>query len=423
MKASAMRTSLRSSVEASTSTFLGKPIRFAVTAVVSLLLLWYALVGAGFTGLSGISADVTADRLTTQAAFRGISPYLDLGELSNALGIAYVPAGEEELGEAERVAPRLPGAFLVLAPILAVPPDLVFSASLAFNAMALLTLGVLLAVRLRLPAEAGLLAAPFLVLTGPVASTFEWGSQSLFIVLLVVGAWGLAHRSDGAWSGALLGVAGVLKLYPLLFLLPFLRWKGLRAILSAGASFLFLNLWGLALPGVGLREAFVGLASAGASWVGFGGNASLAGRASEWGLPWPEAVLTGLAISMALLALLWWRTSSFDHFFLGIAPIALLAVPLSWDHYGLVLFPLAFWLALRAYGQHPALWWMLGMWVVCDLLARPIRAAISPQDPDLAELLAFVSRLALLMAALSFSEREVSAGERLTQWEVPELPQ
>jgi hypothetical protein len=72
----------------------------------------------------------------------------------------------------------------------------------------------------------------------PVIHCFKWGQVSILITIGLI----TALHTRGYFAGMILGFLGALKLYPLLFVLPFLLQKKHQEIISMGLSFIFFAL-------------------------------------------------------------------------------------------------------------------------------------------------------------------------------------
>jgi len=146
-----------------------------------------------------------------------------------------------------------------------------------------------------------------------------------------------------------LGLAAVLKAFPLLLLVPVLQLRKLRAFWAAIATIGVLNLAGLALPSVSIGGAIGALSSATSVWFDLPSNISLArnlhlafGLGGSW-LIWPVAVV-GLAVMIRGLTT--WRPLP-DVAWLWTASIGVLISPLAWEAYLLFHLPLALAVAIR----------------------------------------------------------------------------
>ena len=108
----------------------------------------------------------------------------------------------------------------------------------------------------------------------PFLHGLHWGQVSApLTAMMICGAWAVARRR-AILGGALVGLAGAIKGYPLLLVLLFLARRDWRASSAAGASMLFL---GLLVPSLAIGPA--------ATWEFYSVVAAnlIQLRASEWG--------------------------------------------------------------------------------------------------------------------------------------------
>jgi hypothetical protein len=75
--------------------------------------------------LSGSFSDLTLDKLVVNAAVDGDDPYVSVENLAGRYGVVLGDLGASELGDAKRIHPRPPGAFLLLLPLMLVPYEYV----------------------------------------------------------------------------------------------------------------------------------------------------------------------------------------------------------------------------------------------------------------------------------------------------------
>lgn len=206
------------------------PILRLLTATVALLAvaqLWLAWDEIRTGGM-----DFQQDYIAAQRLVAGDSLFTPFSrEEVAALG------GREELGFGMRQNAHPPFAVLLVVPLTLLP----------FWAAALLwTLGsaALLALIIwRVAGELGLplrgmwrLLLPLLMLNWyPVWLHLHLGQWTILLTALVVEAWAALRRGRDGWAGALLGLAALIKLYPLL-LFGYALWRGRWRALAAGAA-------------------------------------------------------------------------------------------------------------------------------------------------------------------------------------------
>ncbi|GMU19897.1 MAG: hypothetical protein AMXMBFR13_00010 [Phycisphaerae bacterium] len=248
---------------------------------------------------------------------------------------------------------------------------------------------------------------PFVLVLPYASGTLSLGQVNILVLFLCVWAFRSLTRRRDLWSGALLGLAATIKLYPLIFIVPLLMKARWRAIVGLVVSFLLLA-GGLSLAGLGGRgtieahrqwwaetsgknlaaDVAEGAGVPGSAPVGEAGggvaftphtnefhrhnNQSLAvvvrrlttplewqGRVHE---PWLRLTLDqakwayrGLALALLLcLTAIAWRRRSED---IGLGEwSAWLAsviafVPVFWTHYFVLLLPAAVLMAMQSYAD------------------------------------------------------------------------
>jgi hypothetical protein len=221
-----------------------------------------------------------------------------------------------------------------------------------------------------------------------------------FLTLLLVVAWILERRQHERWAGGLLGLAGLIKIWPaLLLFFAFLRRRWQAGIM--GSLVLFLGSGAaLLVLGANAYATYLGPAQAGEQLaVPTIGNLSLVGvvvqmlsrtpdlayawSTAPWALSLEEAVLIGEVVAglalLGVLAVLWHsrqRLQSEAGALLGeglLITTLLLVFPLTWQ-WGLItlLLPLAMTLlALRDLPKPPR-WWYILLLLSLAPLARPL---------------------------------------------------
>lgn len=318
------------------------PIRGAIILIAMLIqlatLVWIRLYVAGPDG-----GDICRDVVATQRILHRQSPYAritDCGVLFNV--------------------PHPPAYFLLIGPFALLPLPW---AAFLWDLVGLVALWVsvaLIARELRLtpPPWALALLLALLLTWSPLLQTLLEAQISPLLLLLLTLAWLAARRGRGGWAGAALGVATAVRLFPGLAVVYFLIRRDWRAVGAAVA--VCVGMEALATPLVGGLPGVVAYATrespaATAEWLTHEHNVSL------WGLtrllfvgprdvsalapaPWLAAPLT-YALLAALLAALALRTyqrrrlsfADDDATFLAYLPAMLLASPLTWQHYFVIL--------------------------------------------------------------------------------------
>jgi alpha-1,2-mannosyltransferase len=187
-------------------------------------------------------------------ALQGRSAYPDLPEARwRLLGIDYEPFPEAVLVNAHP-----PASVILFLPFGCLEYDA------ALTAFRLLAFGLMVGACWLVMRQIGPAAAPpalvtlILCLTScPFCSTVYQGQLNAVLLPILVGAWAADRQDREQAAGVLIGLAGALKIMPLLFLGYFLvrgRW---RAAAAGAAGFLAANLLAAAILGPGVFREYV----------------------------------------------------------------------------------------------------------------------------------------------------------------------
>ncbi|HEU5200197.1 MAG TPA: glycosyltransferase family 87 protein [Ktedonobacterales bacterium] len=232
----------------------------------------------------------------------------------------------------------------------------------------------------------------------PLALAQQTQNLEQVLLLLLVVAWLLERRGHDRWAGALLGLAALLKLWPLGLLLGALIWRKWRLALTGGLVALLALAVTLIVPGPAAYAAYLGpVRVSELNSVPTRASISLVGAITRvftgypaqpsipplvTGLSLPSAVLVGELIAalffLLVLAMLWWkrkREPGSPAELLGqgmLITALLLTFPLIWyQSLILLLLPLAtLALALRQLPKPPR-WWKIVLWMCLVVLAIP----------------------------------------------------
>lgn len=333
----------------------------------------FALLFATAGGTESYS-DIRADWIVVKAASNGLDPGAGLVELAKQLEVEYVPVSEDQVTTVDRVHPRTPGALLLLLPLAAVPADAVFEVSLLVNALlGMLLLAWIVPETMRPPSDGWILVAVLAALGFPFLRALGFGTHSVAMACLLGWATVILARRDSMVGGLLVGIAGVLRLFPLGIVVALLVARRWRAAASAIGVFGTLMVLGSFVFGVAPAEAFRVLAIANDQW----GATTVNGSAGAW-LRWlgwtPEtvgAVLVGIAV---VVSIVWSCQTRRDVPLMigGTLLIWLLASPVSWSHYDVVMVPLVAAVLSQASYPRPSRWlvwvylggWALVPWII-----------------------------------------------------------
>jgi alpha-1,2-mannosyltransferase len=215
-----------------------------------------------------------------------------------------------------------------------------------------------------------LMLGAFLVLALNLRNTVDTGQVNLFVTALISLSLTAHIRRKDAASGALLAVAGAMKVTPLLLLLPFVAARRGRAVVAAvlGCAGVFvlsvaagawpgwLAFWRLA-PKLGHGARIPGLFAPDTLW-----NYSLAGffarcfHSEAWVRGWTYGVLLALLIPLVAVS---YRARGKRALLLSFAPWLAwmtLASPLTYVHHMVFLFPGALGQLTVLVAQRRAAW-------------------------------------------------------------------
>ena len=212
-----------------------------------------------------------------------------------------------------------------------------------------------------------------------VHNSLSFGQSNELLVALLAFAFVSFRKGDERAGGTALGLAAALRVFPILLLIPLIREGKARAIK-----------WTIGVGGASTLCAFVG-AGTGTSlrfltvvtpnnfrfWVAEPRNVSLVGSIYRWLTKnlWfsPGVDMHALAFGLSLAVILGCvvaalrtpATVSQDGF-LATMPWMILAAPLAWEHYLVVLLPSIVVVSLAALESHrpPPIAWMLGAAIV-----------------------------------------------------------
>jgi hypothetical protein len=166
----------------------------------------------------------------------------------------------------------------------------------------------------------------------------RFAGQAMVVSAAVIGSWVFYRRGNDTASGLLLAVAGVLKLFPLVLVVPMLLQRRWKAAGMTGLATAALTALGLLLPGVGLDDAFRALTHGSEVWFSLLANGSVAAVLSRSGIDRvvAEAVALSMGAVVAIHAFRRRRDKTMADPTIWLV-LALLVLPLSWVSYDLVL--------------------------------------------------------------------------------------
>lgn len=233
--------------------------------------------------------------------------------------------------------PRPPAALLLNWPLRFISPDAIPFLTAVFFPTAFVAATVLSLRIAQQPILPGILTAPLWLASFPVRMGLETGNLSILVIAAVLLAW----KIRGSGGAALLGLAGAVRLWPLVLLIPMFRGQRKQVLIGIGTAGL---VTGLALlhPGIHIAGTLEVLQS------------TEEFRDSRYNLSLGLGIVG--AILLGLLSL--WLTLE------RMVPLTLLLSPVTWPHYLPVLGPLT----IRRWPL------VLGLWMVplFDLDNRPL---------------------------------------------------
>lgn len=325
----------------------------AAVAVIGAVILAVAL-SVQFTGI----LDGERDWLTTRAAWDGHGAFRSIGDLVEHYGSPHMGR--------DGVHPRLPGAFLLLAPLALVP---VGGVALAWGLVSgLLLAGLVWWLTRHLGIPDTFPVWLVVVIVSPLLwSAFQSGSGSVLFAGLLIGTALLVREGRPAWAGAAFASAVTLKLFPIL-LVPVLLVASPLALAWASVIFVALNVVGLLLPGVTLTGSTASVLASSGEWWGRANNRSISALLHDgFGVPMQTGLLVSAFLgSVAILVLAWVarREGGFLPAWTASMAVMIAVIPYSWSHYDVVL--IAAPLLLAARWPDRTWWWMalavLGFW-------------------------------------------------------------
>ncbi len=377
----------------------GTRIRATISILLLVLVAWYA-AAVMHRSIDPAHTDVLADWLVVSAAVDGLDPWQDLRQLAAAYGVPFGISGGGELDPgAARIHPRTPGALLLMRPLAEVSAGSVVPVALAAASLALLAaIGVSASGGWSGRMDLSILWWILCISSAAYLSTMQFGSHSAILMLCIAVVWSRGlESSESHVAGVAIGIAGTLRIFPLLLLVPLWEQGRRRTCVAAGVTFMSLNMVGLGFFDLAVSDAISALAVAGGEWMGFSGNGSLAMPLVRAGVPgWVVGPFLAIAAVVAAAAL---PTRDRDPraTLALVLLISILCSPLAWEHYDLVL-----WVVLghAVISGHPRtskpVLVLVVCWVCLQLFSYPLEALFAEPSFNPVGSLALVGRLVLL---------------------------
>ena len=200
-----------------------------------------------------------------------------------------------------------------------------------------------------------------ILLFPPLTYHMIYAHTELFVLLLLTGAWACLRHGRQVPAGILLAIAGVTRLYPLFLLLYLLQRRQRKAFLAAAGTGLGLGLAaGLAAGFDSYWRYLSVIRDTMSTYYARAGNHSLWGVVHKLAAIWPALggqplLRDGLALALPLGLTLWLARRSGPDRAYGLFIVgALLASPLSWVYYQVLLYlPIFFLLRFLRQGPQP----------------------------------------------------------------------
>ncbi len=299
-------------------------------------------VGAIFVGLAlavGLDppdTDIKYDWLSARGGLRS-DAYADVRDLAAEAGYPIVvnaPTGRPISH------PRTPGAILLAVPLLLFDFDFLYSVATFITIVSVVAiLWPVLATTDRINR---MLLAVMAAICAPTFVTLRFSSQAALVAALTLFAWPLMNKGKGLVGGGVLALAGTLKIFPLILVVPLLLRRRYWAVGATVMAVFILNLAGLALPGVSLSGAIEALTQASVTWVDLPTNGSLVTVVMGLGMsPGTAQAFVGVVLILFLALAVKLRKEQALADPLPWVTAALLLIPLSWASYDLVIMPAA----------------------------------------------------------------------------------
>jgi len=301
-------------------------------------------------------SDFAQDYVAAKAWGHGTDPYANTPDLIRR----FEPGTVQALPDNHRD-PHTPFQILLARPFNAVPFRAAYATWLLLNAAALVASLFLVLRALSLNRAVSLSIALGSLALPTVRLALANGEPNAPALLLLVAGWLSLRRGDEARAGLALGVATALRVFPILLVVPLLRKRAHRALWwQLGTAAAVSVMTGLIL-GVHAAIRFVTSAAPGnfRYWRAAGHNLSLLGIPFRWltsshwfphsidAPPLADIIAIGLFIACVYAAARTPARASNDVFWAAV-PWAILASPLAWADYLILLIPLITLMLVRA---------------------------------------------------------------------------
>jgi len=402
----------------------------ASVAIVCLGLVSLGVYAQEYASNDRFTKDFAADYVSARAMLDGRDPYAPI----QGLLAEYLHPPRETLRDVfpgENWHP--PFKLVITLPLALLPYQVAGLMWLLISAAAYIGAALLLARGLGWRRSTGLLLGVGALILPVVQKDLSTANMNGVLLLLLVSSWYTARSGKDAWAGGAIGLAAAIKIFPLLMLLPFVAARRTKLVLSAIGSAVTLSLIGLLALGPG--RAIHSIHAAGGSqefgyWDASPANVGWWGMATRWitrngWVPHANVAALGFVLAVGgvvlfLVLALRPRAELSRDVFWSTAPLMLLAWPIVWDHYLVLVLP---WVVLGA-RRIPELG--RSEVIAFGLVSLPLLVGLLPGGPSLAEIetwraalvfqlptIALIGALILDRTRLRTASTEMSSDQRV----------
>ena len=362
----------------------------AYAIVVALGLLSLGVYAGEYGGDERYTKDFALDYVSARAFLDGKDPYTPI----RGLVADYLHPPAHILDDV------LPGAnwhtpfkLVMTLPLALLPYRVAGILWLLLSAAAYVGAAIVLARALAWRRSSGFVLGVGALIVPVVQKDLSTGNLNGILLLLLVAGWHFARMRRDVAAGSMIGMAAATKMFPGLMLLPFLVAKRSKVVIAALGAAGSLTLIGAFALGPGKIVDYV---RAGTGGEGFGywdaspANIGWWGVATRWlspngWVPHANAGALGLALAAGGVAVFLYLAvrpkADLSHdVYWSTAPLMLLAWPIVWDHYLVIVLP---WIVLVARRISELDRRTL---IILSLIALPLLIGLLPGGPTLAEI-------------------------------------
>jgi hypothetical protein len=356
-----------------------------VVVVLTTLLGWLGAFAVPRSVDPSTRADATADWLVASAFADGIDPHSNLRELADHYQVAYWDSD----GPVNRVvkSPRTPGALVLLYPLSMVNADQAVTVMVVVGLLSIAVAMIALGKTFALPWVAICLGVAYATVSGPARWSHLFGTQEPLLLLCVAMFLVLMTRDDNVWAGVWLGLAGTLKLFPLVLLAVLIARRRTKGLVGAAVALCVLNLTPLLLPHVSVASTVDAITSTASNWFDLDTNIGLAATV---GRVLPIQSSAAAWIGAGMVGAVWFlglrRPGPLGASSGVLMCVGILALPFAWPHYILAALPTV----LVAFHERILTRWQYIWALVAVVMTIPLRT-IALQTAGLALMAALLA--------------------------------